>query len=113
MSRTERVPCTGLGVDVPIWTLAPSWPCVLDPQQYALSPVVTPQVWPGPTEMLRKLSPPATVTGTLLLTPFPSPSKPRKLLPQQKARFVGGHATAMALPREDRAEDEGCRSGGG
>jgi hypothetical protein len=78
-------PATLTGTAVFIVVPLPSWPELLSPQQYAVSPVVTPQLWLVPALTVAKMKPPKTATGTALFIVVPLPSWPELLSPQQYA----------------------------
>ena len=66
---------------------SPIWPNQFAPQQYALPPDASPQVWKAssPATRLVNAHPPDTATGVVNWEFVPSPSWPAPLLPQQYA----------------------------
>jgi len=77
-----RPPDTATGIELLAVVPLPSWPHLLNPQQYATPLVVRPQL-PWPALTVPKLNPPETGTGVLEFVVVPLPSWPYALLPQQ------------------------------
>ena len=87
-SKRRQGPTTATGRSRLARVPSPTWPKALSPQQYALFPVVTPQLCPETLNpaSLSNLRPPDTMCGVAwnFLGPnVPSPSWPSLLLPQQ------------------------------
>jgi hypothetical protein len=75
-------PDTGTGIELLFVVPLPSWPHLLNPQQYAAPLVVSPQVlWVALIAL--KLRPPDTGTGVAASVVVPLPRRPYALLPQQ------------------------------